>query len=206
MKFLPNHKNLTQAGLGRQQRHPCKDLSPCSLIASVTISVQVARETLRRPPKCQLCHRISHLCIWAWDFLWLFCFSFFPDFQNFVFYSYGVGHDFHDNLQDTFRRKMTSGGAVAHGNSPSWKHPFGFCSWSLLSQSQFVQIETRRCCPSVPNTLEDEDSSKNWSHFFRKKSQENDECRQASCMTCGLVLKGSTWTQTAGIFNLTLET
>ena len=59
MKFLLNHKNLTQAGLGRQQRRPCRDLSPPrSLTASeVTIPVQAARESLRRPPKCQLCHR-----------------------------------------------------------------------------------------------------------------------------------------------------
>lgn len=99
-----------------------------------------------------------------------FCFFLFPEFENFVLYSYGVAHDFHDDLRDTFRRKMASGDTVAHGNSPSRKQPFGFCSWSLPSQSQFAQTETRKCCPNVPNTLKDEDSSKNLWCFFRKIS------------------------------------
>lgn len=52
----------------------------------------------------------------------------FQSFKNFVLYSYGVGHDFHDNIRDMFKRKMASGGTVARGNSPPLKHPFGFCS------------------------------------------------------------------------------
>ena len=48
-----------------------------------------------------------------------FVFHSFLTFKILFFYSYSVGHDFHDNLQDMFRRKMTSGGAVDYGNSPS---------------------------------------------------------------------------------------
>lgn len=122
---------------------------------------------------------------------------------KFVFYSYGVGHDFHDNIRDMFKRKMASRGTVAHGNSPSLKYPFGFCSWSLPSQSQFVQMETRRCCPSVSNTLKNEVVAK-ICDVSLEQSQKNYEMRERLVYDISLPGKSSTWAQTA--LSLSLST
>lgn len=112
--------------------------------------------------------RLSCLCFWAWNFPWLFCFSLFPEFLNFVLYSYGVSHDFYDNLRDRFKRKMAFSGTAAHGNSPTLNHPFGFYSWSLPSQNQ---LRDKKMLPQCSQHLEEWDSCKHLWCLFRKKSQ-----------------------------------
>lgn len=118
--------------------------------------------------------RLSCLRIWAWDFPWLFCFSLFPEFLNFVLYSYGVSHDFYDNLRDRCQRKMAFSGTAAHGNSPSLNHPFGFYSWSLPSQNQLRDKNV----PNVPNTMKNETVANIYDIYSEKNLRKIMQCRQ----------------------------